>query len=93
MTLPAVEGWPETFSTKPILGGHAMKKLTLNLDELSVETFATAEAGEQGVVAGYGPVTAGRCFTVNVTGCVTKDITCGGTCLREWTCSPDCIYD
>jgi hypothetical protein len=68
-----------------------MKKLTLNLDDLSVETFATAPAGEQGAVVGYGPNTRICSPTGDLTGCKTKALTCAGTCLWEWTCNRICL--
>ena len=68
-----------------------MKKLSLALDELVVESFATGgESRREGTVHGHGGYTP-RCDTVNAT-CDFGD-TCGGaTCggVAENTCAPSC---
>jgi hypothetical protein len=43
---------------------HTMKKLSLKLDDLRVDTFQTlAEAGERGTVAGHAPTVVGNTCT------------------------------
>lgn len=82
-----------------LIGAHAMKKLTLELDELSVETFETAELEEApGTVLGYastggGPVNCqDQCvsypcsgdFCQSASGCISYERTC--ECETLTTC-------
>ena len=57
-----------------------MKKLSLKLDDLSVDTFSTApgEGGSRGTVAGH----YGTTHTMQATAC--------DTCARQWTAEGTC---
>jgi hypothetical protein len=64
-----------------------MKKLTLDLDDLKVESFETAGTS-QGTVFGYDPVSCPTCGQATCSTCqgqYTCDPTCPDTC--EFTCS------
>jgi len=55
-----------------------MKKLTLNLDDLKVESFETA-GSQEGTVFGYDPIS---CPTCNQPTC--------STCQGQASCDPSC---
>ncbi|HMB54225.1 MAG TPA: pinensin family lanthipeptide [Thermoanaerobaculia bacterium] len=57
-----------------------MKKLTLNLDDLKVESFETA-SNDQGTVFGYDPVS-----------CPTCDQETCSTCPEQHTCQFRCTF-
>jgi hypothetical protein len=72
-----------------------MKKLTLHLEALSVESFDTTDGGEaEGTVVGaqdtaYGPSCADTCATCEGATCIAScEVTCNGTC--GYTCSMSC---
>lgn len=74
-----------------------MKKLSLNLDQLSVESFDTsARAKPQGTVRGF-DITDTTCYELEC-GCISGGTcntdcggyTCDGTC-GEYTCGNSCV--
>ena len=72
-----------------------MKKLTLNLDALAVESFDTAAAAEpRGTVDAHqvrptAPESCDYyCASQNISGCCTADPTCPATCQN--TCPATC---
>jgi hypothetical protein len=75
-----------------------MKKLTLDLDQLTVDSFDTSETGaEKGTVFGeqctcYTNCTCPGCPTCDHTQCQqnTCDFSCNGSC---WTCQYDPTCD
>jgi hypothetical protein len=65
-----------------------MRKLKLDLEDLSVESFATTpeSRGEGGTVFGQNHCT---CYTqCTCPGCPTCDATCNGSCVN--TCASSC---
>ncbi len=64
-----------------------MKKMTLNLDELQVDSFRTDDesAGPRGTVKAHSDET-----TTNVVGCWSyhEDYSCAGETMCDHTCSP-----
>jgi hypothetical protein len=56
-----------------------MKKLTLDLDDLKVESFETA-GSQRGTVFGYDPVSCPTCGVISEC----------GTCYPDFTCNEDC---
>ncbi len=72
-----------------------MKKLSMKLEELHVESFGTCEtAGERGTVEAHGPHTDPRYCAPSDNwycsvgdGCTRAEYTCA------WTCGEDCFSD
>ena len=65
-----------------------MKKLTLQLDHLTVESFETsADAPARGTVRGFGDSTGCSYGSPNYTGC---DYTCEFPCGESDECTPTC---
>lgn len=70
-----------------------MKKLTLHLDELRVESFHTAPAGAaRGTVRGNAPTwyCSEQIDCTYDYGCETQNATCGGGGSCEATCGASC---
>jgi hypothetical protein len=78
-------------------------KLTLNLDQLTVDSFDTApERAEKGTVFGeectcytcHTNCTCPGCYTCDHTYCDqdTCQVSCDGTCDGAWTCGDTCDY-
>ena len=64
-----------------------MKKLTLQIEELAVESFATGEhGGEKGTVEANAGTRNGNTCPVSCNGSCLPS--CGGTCLVSCTCQP-----
>jgi hypothetical protein len=65
-----------------------MKKLTLQLDELAVESFETSGAeAMRGTVRGFGDSSGCSYGSPNYTGC---DMTCEFPCGESDACTPAC---
>jgi hypothetical protein len=78
-----------------------MRKLSLNLDELVVESFRTVETGVQpGTVRGMDSASVDQDTCVTCDGCSDADtcVSCAGTCGNTCqscpiTCSPCATHD
>ena len=70
-----------------VTGERAMKKLTLNLDELTIDSFDTAPAkgGPRGTVEGRGDCTCG-CPRATEAGTCEGDNSCDAMCTHDLSC-------
>ena len=68
-----------------------MKKLSLRMDDLAVESFHTSvPAGRQGTVRGYGDSTDCSYGSPDYTVC---DVTCGYPCVESGECTATCPWN
>lgn len=68
-----------------------MKKLSLWMDDLAVESFHTIAPGDgRGTVRGYGDSTDCSYGSPDYTQC---DVTCGIPCAESAECTPSCPWN